>query len=218
MPVSLLLWKPIIGNCHIIEQFMEVLGLCMPQWELPLTGVFHQPRSAYLFTQWDKSTRNLKTSSLKRHWDSHSRNASNSSFLGLSSHPSSGCIPSTAGLSCLYFFSSSTRTFLHLFCVPLLLWRYGRQNTAALGWVHPTMPISTPSKGLAKVSSYSYGLYLVTPGKLASTIISKPDFKCIKIWLQPRTTASPTASTILLKSPTQNHPVVFANSHSLVWR
>lgn len=166
----------------------------------------------------DKSTRNLKTSSLKQHWDSHSRNASNSSFLGLSSHPSSGCIPSTAGLSCLYFFSSSTGTFLHLFCVPLLLWRYGRQNTAALGWVHPTMPISTPSKGLAKISSYSYGLYLVTPGKLASTIISKPDFKCIKIWLQPRTTASPTASTILLKSPTQNHPVVFANSHSLVWR
>lgn len=92
------------------------------------------------------------------------------------------------------------------------------KNTAALGWVHPTMPISIPSKGLAKVSSYSYGLYLVTPGKLASTKISKPDFKCIKIWLQPRTTASPTASTILLKSPTQNHPVVFANSHSLVWR
>lgn len=90
LPVSLLLWKPIIGNCHITEQFMEVFRLCMPQWELPLTGVFHQPRSAYLFTQWDKSIRNLNKSSLKRHWDSHSRSASNSSsFLSLSGHPSS---------------------------------------------------------------------------------------------------------------------------------
>lgn len=50
LPVSLLLWKPIIGNCHITKQFMEVFELCIPQWELPLTGVFHQPRSAYLFT------------------------------------------------------------------------------------------------------------------------------------------------------------------------
>lgn len=66
LPVSLLLWKPIIGNCHTTEQFMEVFRLCMPQWELPLTAVFHQPRSAYLFTQWDKSIRNLNKSSLKR--------------------------------------------------------------------------------------------------------------------------------------------------------
>lgn len=84
LPVSLLLWKPIIGNCHTTEQFMEVFRLCMPQWELPLTAVFHQPRSAYLFTQWDKSIRNLNKSSLKRHWDSHSRSASKNSFLSLS--------------------------------------------------------------------------------------------------------------------------------------
>lgn len=119
-----------------------------------------------------------------------------------------GCIQSTAGLPYLYFFSSSTGTFLHLFCVPLLLWGYERQNAAALGWVHPTMPVSTPSKELAKISSYSYGLYLVTPGKLASTLISKSDFNCIKIWLQPRQTVSPNASTILFKWLTQNHPVL----------
>lgn len=156
LPVSLLLWKPVIGNCHITEQFMEVFGLCMPQWELPLTAVFHQPRSAYLFTQWDKSIRNLNKSSLKRHWDSHSRSASNSSsFLSLSSHPSlwlhSICM--AAGLSCLYFFTYSAGTFWHLFCVPLLLWGYGRQNAAALCRVHPTMSVSTPSKELAKISS-----------------------------------------------------------------
>lgn len=208
LPVSLLLWKPIIGNCHIIEQFMEVLGLCMPQWELPLTGVFHQPRSAYLFTQWDKSIRNLNTSSLKCRWDSHSKVLHIVHFLAFPVIHLHGYIQSTSGLSCLYFFSSSTGTFLHLFCVPLLLWGYGRQNAAALGWVHLTIPVSTTSKGLAKISSYSYGPYLVTPGKLASTLISKSDLKCIKIWLQPRTTASPPASTILVKSPTQNHPVL----------
>lgn len=154
LPVSLLLWKPIIGNCHITEQFMEVFGLRMPQWELPLTAVFHQPRSAYLFTQWDKSIRSLNKSSLKRHRDSHSRSASNSSsFLRLTVIHLHGCIQATAGLSCLYFFSYSAGTFLHLFCVPLLLWGYGRQNAAALCWVHPTMPISTPSKELAKISS-----------------------------------------------------------------
>lgn len=51
--------------------------------------VFHQPRSAYLFMQWKKSIRNLNKSSLKRHRNSHSRSASNSSsLLRLLSHSS----------------------------------------------------------------------------------------------------------------------------------
>lgn len=90
LPISLLLWKPIIGHCRITEQFMEVFRVYKPQWELPLTGVFRQPRSAYLFTQWVKSIRNLNKSLLKYHQDSHSKSASNSFQLhGLSSHPSS---------------------------------------------------------------------------------------------------------------------------------
>lgn len=36
LPISLLLWKPIIGNCHITEQFMELFRVYMAQWEPPL--------------------------------------------------------------------------------------------------------------------------------------------------------------------------------------
>lgn len=116
LPISLLLWKPIIGHCRITEQFMEVFRVYKPQWELPLTGVFHQPRSAYLFTQWVKSIRNLNKSLLKYHEDSHSRNASNSfQLLSLSSHPCHGCIQSTGGPPFLYFILFSC-TYIEIDC------------------------------------------------------------------------------------------------------
>lgn len=158
---------------------------------------------------WDKSIRNLNTSLLKHHWDSHSRSAPNSSsFLSLSSHPSSWLhsVNCWTVLSLfLFIFYRDILALVLCSTAPLRIWK---AKGAALGQVHPTVPISTPSKRLAKTSSYTYSLYLVTPGKPASTLISKSDFNCIKILLQPRTTASPSASTILLKSPAQNHPVL----------
>lgn len=179
------------------------------QWELPLAGVFHQLRFAYLFTQWGKSIRNLNKSLLKHHWDSQSRSASNSSFLSLPSHPSSWL----HSVNCWTVLSLFLFIFLQEHSRSCFVLHYSSEamegkKAAAVGWVHPTMPVSNPSKELGKISSYCYGLYLLSPGKLASTLISKSDFNCIKIWLQPRTPASPNASTILLKSPAQNHPVL----------